>query len=132
MIIGRQNQSHPIDIRKISGMSCISTLNFEIGNFKTFLQLGGDYVFGCDHGVAITNSRYFLLNKFPSKEYIYGISKYNEDIIVTAKHFGNVQLINIRDMNEMKHAQHKQLKTTLIYDIYKTHREGEFCLTTEY
>ena len=82
--------------------------------------MGTDYVFGCEKGVALTNNRYYLLNVIPSKEYIYGVARYNDDLILTAEHFGNVQLINIRDMTQVKHIQFKPLKTTLIYDIYKT------------
>ena len=37
IVIGRQNQSHPIDVRRISDMECVAALNFDIGYLKCFL-----------------------------------------------------------------------------------------------
>lgn len=39
-------------------MGSVANLNFDIGNFKCFLKMGVDYVFGCDNGVALTDSNF--------------------------------------------------------------------------
>ena len=71
-------------------MESVALKNFDIGYFQCFLKMGGDYVFGCDKGVALTNNRFELLSIVPSKDYINGIAKYSEELIVTAELFGHV------------------------------------------
>ena len=58
----------PIDIRKISDMSCVASRNFGIGQFIRFVQVGEDYVFGCTNGVALTNTKFELLSIVTTKE----------------------------------------------------------------
>lgn len=77
-------------MRRISDMTCIAAKNFDIGYFKCFLKMGADYVFGCDKGVALTSNRFELLSIVPSKDYIHGLVKYSDDMIVTAEYFGHI------------------------------------------
>ena len=99
-----------------------------MGWVSSFTNIGNNYLFGCEKGLAITDHEYSLLNSFKSKKEVQDLIIVDDSHVLLAEYTGFIEVVNTQELKQVATKQFTGYDNLLT--LYKTKVAHEFAICT--